>query len=253
MRQLVFIILLFGALYAGAQDKLIFRDGKTRSCKIVSVNRNTVSFKDSVNSVNITTLSKNDILVAEYANGSVFIFGKEETQQPKVKEPVVQGPVLKDNMIGVQMFGIFLGRASLSYERMFNDQQFGICVPLALSFNPYPNSFTFGSPGYSNKGVNFVTGVDLNYYFNTASEYTRFFIGPRLRYGTDVWLYNITGFSAQAQNGFLFHSINNQLISHTLAFGLGFVRVISSQAGNSIDSKQSYPWISLTYRLNFKW
>jgi hypothetical protein len=45
--------------------------------------------------------------------------------------------------------------------------------------------------------------MDLNYYYESKSH-SKFFFGPRFRYGTDVNLANITAYTIQFQNGFLF-------------------------------------------------
>ncbi|MGZ4038127.1 MAG: hypothetical protein ACXVPQ_09895, partial [Bacteroidia bacterium] len=98
------------------------------------------------------------------------------------------------------------------------------------------------------RGVSFITGCDVNFYFETRGH-TKFFVGPRFRYGTDITL-NVTAYSVQYQSGFFFPSSSGRM-ANTLALGFGFARILSSGAGN-INPNQSYPWMSFTYRLGFR-
>lgn len=266
----IFILIFCIGTVLRSQDKLIFKDGTKRNCKIVSVNKSTVTFKESESATVLTTKSKNEIIVAEYANGSVYIFGNEKAEEENTsgKETNSKKPDAankntktkkemadeKNNMIGSQLFSSFLGRTGLVYERFFYDKQMSVAIPLSLSYSPYYNGSNSNSPTtYANSSVNFITGADLSYFFPTRSKYTKFFVGPRMRYGTDVMLYNVTGLTIQAQNGILINSATNPKVAHTLAFGFGFIRIITTPKSNPFDEKQSYPWMSLTYRFNIKW
>ena len=261
---IIIVLLFFVVLKNYSQDKLIFKDGTKRNCKIVSVNKSTVTFKDLESSTVLITKSKTEILLAEEANGAVYIFGNEKVEEEKVadknlanksKDTKQKKEFTSDhnNMIGSQLFSSFLGRTGLVYERFFNNKQMSIAIPLSVSYSPYSTGPANGSSYSTNSNINFVTGGDLSYFFPTKTKNTQFFIGPRVRYGTDVMMFNITGLSVQAQNGFLFHSMHNPKVAHTLAFGFGFIRIITTPKSNKFDPKQSFPWMSLTYRFNIKW
>ena len=245
-----------------AQDKLIFKDGKSHTCKIISINKNTVTYKDSIQP-NLITKSKTEIILAEYANGAVYIFGEEtvaeENPAENKKQKEIKPPVDNDgknNILGTQLFGTFLGRAGLVYERLFLNQQVGVAIPAFITYNPYSHSSNTNAVKIA--GVGFITGADLNYYFKTKLKYTLFFLGPRVRYGSDLILNNsagsnITALTVQAQNGFVFKSMENPAVSHMIAFGFGFVRIMTASGNSNVNAKQSYPWMSMTYRINFKW
>ncbi len=261
----VYIILfvIFFVTVNYGQDKIIFKDGTKHNCKIVSINKSTVTFKDSENATALTTKSKAEIVLAEYASGSVYIFGNEKQEETipgkkpeaKTKNSNPKKDTEQNNMLGTQLFSSFLGRTGLTYERFFYNKQMSVAIPLFVTYSPYADSFSSSNSPvtYSKSNINFVTGADLNYFFDTKQQNVKFFVGPRLRYGTDVLVYNVTGLSVQAQNGLLIHSLHNPKIAHTLAFGFGFVRVITTPKSNPFDPKQSFPWMSLTYRFNFKW
>lgn len=257
---LVFALTSFIAL---GQDKVVFKDGRRLKCKIVAINPSTVTFKDSTEK--LTTIAKNDLLIAEYSSGSIYIFGNTAASptfstpinKPRDKKADIREKEknFSDNIIGIQIPDIFMGRLTLSYERLFFEKQMGIAVPVSMTYDPnviYSGLSTDTSMKASKvrKNVSFVTGVDLNYYFESRSH-TKFFVGPRFRYGTDVALGNITAYSVQFQNGFLICSSNGKMAS-TFALGFGFARILASPVGNGINPNQSYPWASFTFRLGFR-
>ncbi|MCE3260832.1 MAG: hypothetical protein K0S12_2473, partial [Bacteroidetes bacterium] len=100
-----------------------------------------------------------------------------------------------------------------------------------------------------NPGVNFITGLDVN--FSVAQKEPRgFFVGPRIRYGTDMFLANIEAYSLQTQFGWYGKLPLKGFYQH-VSIGIGFARILSSQAGNLISPKQSYGWGSINYRVSF--
>ena len=164
-----FIILFFVVLKNYSQDKIIFKDGTKRNCKIVALNKSTVTFKDSESATTLTTKSKSEIVLAEYANGDVYIFGneKQEEQKPLVKKPETKShdgrpkketSDEKNNMIGTQLFGSFLGRTGVEYQRFFNNHQMGIAIPVLVSYNPYSS----GSSN-SNNPQQYSSGNNINF------------------------------------------------------------------------------------------
>lgn len=269
---------LIGGLHA--QDKVIFKDGRKLHCKILAINPNTITYKDSANADKMITVAKNDVLMAEYKSGSVYIFGNTTStpsnsivNKPRDRKAEIREreKTFANNIIGIQIPDLAFGRLTLSYERLFFDKQIGVAVPLSMSFDrrilslASANTSSSSSTSSSSNGtttstssqsdkirtnLGFITGFDVNYYFESRSH-TRFFIGPRVRYGTDVTMQNITAYSVQCQNGILIGSRSGKLAS-TLAIGFGFVRIIASPFGNGINPNQSYPWASFTFRLGFR-
>ncbi|MBN8691608.1 MAG: hypothetical protein J0L69_00355 [Bacteroidetes bacterium] len=270
MKTLYYILILFcvGTFVKG-QDKVVFKNGKKLNCKIVSINPSTVTYKDSTSAGNMITVSKNEILMAEFSSGNVYIFGTTTNTSVAAPSSSSNKPLdrkaqirekekeFKDNIIGIQIPDVVFGRLTLTYERLFFDKQIGITLPVSMSYDRRVMFLGFSSDTSANtsastvrRNVNFITGLDLNYYFESKSH-TKFFIGPRFRYGTDVTMENITAYSVQMQNGILIASRNGKMAS-TLALGFGFVRIVASPFGGGINPKQSYPWGSFTFRLGFR-
>ncbi len=258
---------LFICFFAGgmlAQDKLFFKNGTHSICKIVSINLHSVTYQDSTKGETLITISKTELLMAEYhKSGDVFVFGSEEP--PKTNNYIsVSGKDYKEkirekeralpsNIIGVQLPDIGFGRVTLTYERLILDKQLGLLVPFSLTYDPQVLFIlnVKGSGINPNRNVGFITGLDINYYFETRSPRTKFFVGPRFRYGTDIIMFNSTAYTIQFQNGFFFSSSSGKTTG-TLALGFGFVRIVSSPYGAGIDPAQSIPWFSFTYRLGFR-
>jgi hypothetical protein len=264
MRSILILIFFSAFGFFKAQDKLIFKTGKKVNCKVLSIDASTVSYSDSVSTQK--TAAKKDLIMAE-KNGAVFIFGASENSFPtystssdkpfdynesRAKARKEKEKTFSNNIIGIQIPDLVFGRLTMTYERLFNEKQIGITIPASLSYDPrilfsglQDTASVRQNPIRTNVG--FITGLDINYYFARKS-YSKFFVGPRLRYGTDVYLQNLTGYSVQLQNGFLACSSNGKMAS-TFAFGVGFVRVTSF---NGIDPRQSFPWMSVTIRIGFR-
>ncbi len=266
LNKKIFFILIAYFLTNGlfAQDKLVFKNGTKTTCKIVSINPHTLTYQDSANGEKLITIAKTELLIAEYHHsGDVFIFGNEEA--PKINTNVNSNSTdykekirekeraLPNNIIGVQLPDFAFGRVTLTYERLILDKQLGLLVPFSLTYDPRVllliNTQSSGVAPSSNVG--FISGLDINYYFEMRSPRTKFFVGPRFRYGTDIFMFNSTAYTVQFQNGFFFSGSGGKTTG-TLALGFGFVRIVSSPYGGGIDPAQSIPWFSFTYRLGFR-
>jgi hypothetical protein len=249
------------AVLALAQDKLVFRDGKKTNCRIVAINPHSVTYRDSANGSNLVTVAKAELLIAEYKSGSVYIFGTEESEKaPAFTPPVDKKQAWRDkeatfsnNIIGIQLPDLLFSRLTLTYERLFMDKMLGVVIPASLTYDTRAitrpvTTDTTQSGSKIGRNVSFITGLDINMYFETKSH-MKFFVGPRFRYGTDVRMGNITASSLQFQTGFF--SPGTGKTTSTVAVGFGFAQIIVSKF-NGINPKQSYPWFSFTYRLGFR-
>lgn len=266
--NLKYLILLIAALVvsvARSQDRIYFKDGKVVKGKIMSIAENTLSYKDSVSADLIKTVPKKELVLAEYKNGSVFIFGNEseisklqpnynETRQQrkerKMKEWKDYESGLSDNVLGFYLPEIALGRLTVSYERFFFGKTIGVMVPASLTYNVFANTTNPDSAtnAYNNrKGVNFITGLDVNFYTDLKPG-LKYSVGPRFRYGTDMLLGGITGYTGQIQNG-IFRSRGERFVN-SLTIGFGFFKPTSNVA--NYNSNQVYPWGSINWRLGFR-
>lgn len=251
MQKLV-IIFLFLSLYTKAQDKLFFTDGTVQKGILMSVTKDIIYFK-ATDTSEVQAIRKSNLLLAEDYKGVRYVFSK----QPTVKESIVsEKKALKRNSIGTQPFGIFTGRATLAYERFTADDRIGFVIPVSLTFDPIGvlyNSQIDSSANSSKRitGVNFITGMDVNFYLGRDNG-IKFYLGPRFRYGTDLFLRGIEAYSFQTQFGLRLGESTGGFVQH-ISIGFGFVRILESPSGSLINPKQSYAWYSINYRLGIRW
>ncbi|MDO9000825.1 MAG: hypothetical protein Q7W45_13740 [Bacteroidota bacterium] len=250
--QKIYILFLLFSLSLNAQDKLFYKNGNVKKGYVVSVTKEVVFFKNSDTSIQTQQIPKTDLLLLENYKGDVFIFAndkKTESEKPETK-------LYKRNALGVQPFAVLFGRVTLVYERFTKDNKIGFVFPLSLTFDPMGSLYNSRIDTNRNsvkrlKGVNFIGGLDVNFYVGRR-ESSKFFVGPRIRYGTDMFLRGIEAYSLQTQLGWKYSNPKKSMIQH-LSFGFGFVRILSSPAGPLISPKQSYGWYSINYRVGIKW
>lgn len=263
---ILFSLSLLVCLTSFAQDRLILKDGKKISCKVISINLTTIDYKDSLS--NVVTLEKTDVLFAELKNGDKYVFGNETANTvsaPKNKyEKNLERKAairekeknFKNNIYGFQPIDIVWGRLTFTYEHLFLDKRMGITVPFSLTYDPrvlIPNSSNDTIVNTREKvrhNVGVITGLDLNYYYESRSH-SKFFFGPRFRYGTDVNLSNINAYTIQFQHGFLLCDSKGKMAT-TFAVGFGFARIISTPFSSAFSPNQSFPWASFTLRLGIR-
>ncbi len=241
-----------------AQDKLILKTGKIKTVRIVSITDQLVIYLDSSNTESTSHIKKDELSLIERKDGSILLVDVKKGDAIK-KWEVETDSVMKawrkkenllgNHLIGIQPLSLIWGRATFNYEYLFSDKKVGIMIPLILTFNPYKNSTnTFGTPSttYINqKEPDFIYGLDLNFYFSKRPV-TKFFVGPRVRYGNDV-LSRIKGLTGQFQFGWLFSGEKSRFPQH-FSFGMGFV----SLENRAISRDKYFAWGSINYRINFR-
>lgn len=258
-----------------SQDRLFLRKGISVKCKIIAISENTISYRDTVAYSPIITMPKSEVILAEYKTGEVYIFNSagltsqsddiveshEQRKERKMKEWKAKEEKFSDNILGFYLPELILGRLTVSYEKLISNKSIGITIPVSLTYDSFgtlavasanSNSSTTGTtvaaPITRNRGVNFIAGIDVNYYHDLKPE-LKYFFGPRIRYGTDMVLSGIEGLTFQVQNG-IFKSRGQKSIS-SIAIGFGFVK-LSEKSNAGRDPKQVYPWASFTWRLGFR-
>lgn len=247
-----FIITLFSVLFSQAQDKLVLTNGKLFYGKLLSVSSKSV-FIVLQDSSTTSALDRTQVLFIENSNGEVRIFGNRENEKSSKSIKELNSLPYR-NVLGGQPLGVFIGRLSLTYERLSKNGQFGLVIPFSLTFDPsafYPSvEDSAATPSQPTPGVNFITGADLNYYLQLVPG-NRGFMGPRIRYGTDQLMGGLEGFSFQYQLGWSYWSVS-KLVQH-LSIGYGFVKLLNIPAGSTINPDQLYAWFSVNYRIGFRW
>ena len=253
MRVLIFIF-IFSFLTVRAQDKLFFVNGTSQKGFIVSRAQDFIFFKTSDTS-GIQKISKNDLLLVEDYKGNRYFFSaKSKNENPS--PPSTEKTTASRNILSIQPVAILFGRGTIVYERLSKDSKVGFVIPISITFDPFGSLYNSRIDTNQNSvkrvsGVNFIAGLDFNFYVGRHENF-KFFIGLRVRYGTDLFLRDVEGYTIQTQVGWKIGKPDKKFVQH-LSVGFGFVRVLSSPAGRLIDPKQSYGWYSLNYRLGLKW
>jgi hypothetical protein len=275
--HILFMLFVFAGGGAYAQDQLFFRKGTQVICKIMAISEKTISYRDTIPGSPLITVPKSEVILAEYKTGQVYIFSsetalvaepqevmetREQRKERKMKEWKLKEQELPDNILGFYIPELLFGRFTVSFERLLANKSLGVKIPLSLTYDSFgalaqasANSTsantgtTVSSPVTRTKGVNFITGIDVNYYYDLKPE-LKYFFGPRIRYGTDQVLGGIEGLSFQLQNG-IFRSRGKKMTS-TLGIGFGFVKVLDFGFPTNRDKRQVYPWGSFTWRIGFR-
>ncbi len=248
MKKLTVIFLIIFR-FAGAQDKLFYTNGKTKTGYLVSIGKDIVFFKKN-DTARVEQINKGELILIEDYKGTRHVFATKSINEVTKDSPINE--TLRQNALKIQPFGVFVGRCMFLFEHLNKDQSIGYVFPLALTFDPV-GVFYLPSDSSARRhisGVKFITGMDVNFYMS-KKKHTRFFIGPRLRYGTDVFLLNTEAISLQTQFGWDFGS-NANLFTQQLSLGFGFVRIMSNST-TRISRNQSNAWFSLNYSIGARW
>ncbi|MCC6370963.1 MAG: hypothetical protein IT236_08165 [Bacteroidia bacterium] len=243
----IIVILLFFAGTLNAQDKLFYANGTVKKGIVVSIGNEFVFFK-ATDTSEVKGIKKSELVLIEDVRGTLYHISANSNL--KTLRPKQEASEIKRNTLGLAPIALFTGRATFIYERLNESGTIGLAFPLSLTFNPYDNDSVVSGTS-TGGGVNFFGGVDVNFYVGKNNN-AKFFMGPRARYGTDVFFGKTEAYTLQTQFGWRFGNPQGILVQH-LSIGFGFVRVISVANVTNINPRQSYAWYSLNYRLGFRW
>jgi hypothetical protein len=282
-KYLILTSLLLACNIFYAQDKLFFGNGTTVICKISAISENTITYKDTLANSVVNTVSKKEILIAEFKTGQIYIFGstenpinsnvdstfetREQRKERKMKDSQEKEQQLPNGILGFYPVQIIAGRLTVSYERLFANKTMGITVPVSLTYDMLSVLNSLSTPSASSTGTNsnttsnsgsrptqsgvgIISGIDLNYYHDLNPE-LKYFFGPRFRYGTAMTFGGIEYLSFQIQNGIMKSS--GKKLTNTLSIGVGFFKLSEKYANYpGYEPNQVYPTCSVTWRLGFR-
>ena len=247
----ILIILLFYTSSNFAQDKVIYNDGKIVYGKIISIGSNVVYFKNS-DSSEVQQIEKLNLIFAEISKSKRYVFkdsiNSKNINTFKLKE--------KKHFIGIQPLGVFLGRINLIYERLSANQKVGFVLPISITFDPNSIFYKIGRDStknniiQSNKKIGIITGFDVNFYLGQKAIRC-FFIGPRFRYGNNLFIENFNLLTFQTQIGWRIQKPLSPFVQH-LSFGFGLAK-ISIALPRPFNKTPIFSWFSLNYRLGINW
>ena len=204
MKKSIFtLLLLFFTATLFAQDKIYFKNGEIVDGDVKDITSKFITYRKKNNPDGPTyEISRRNVYMVEFENGVQEVFGTESGKLFNQKK----------NIVSINYGDLALLRASVSYERLFFDGNFGLKVPFSVSLEGDSYGFN-GTPLYQ-------SGLDINYYpmgQSKLSYYTG--IGGRigelrrntyaLFYGNDgIGLFN----SSEHTAFFLGTYVNNGLI-----------------------------------------
>lgn len=291
MRSIITIIIIAVSYkFSYAQDKLFLRNDSIIQCNVVSIFGSTINYK-LLNQKELQKIPKSQAILIEYKSGKICFFNsgivadvadslphietKSEKNTRELDEFKKKELTYPNNFVGFYPTQLLLGRFTLSYERLFANKSIGINIPLSITFNP-GNALRYLATGSTSvstnttstnttnnnnsnnrnnnepppSGIGFIGGFDINYYYDIEPE-TKYYFGPRIRYGTDILLGSIEGLTFQIQNGIMLTSGKN--FATNVGFGVGFFK-LSAKYSNfpGYSSKQVYPWMSITWRTCYR-
>jgi hypothetical protein len=176
--HIVLFALLFVSAFAVAQDKVFLRDGKVIPCKIIAISESTISYRDTVPNSTLVTVSKNEVLLAEYQSETIYMFSKpqpefnlvskpqtlsatpeiNETRQQradrKMKEWKEKEALLPNNILGFYIPELIMGRLTVSYERLLANKSMGVKIPFSLTYDGLGALAEFSSNNSTNTNTN---------------------------------------------------------------------------------------------------
>jgi hypothetical protein len=252
MRLFLFIFILCGFCARAQRDKVFMKNGEIKKGMVVSVVNDFIFFRASDTSLT-QRMPKSEILLVEKYDGKILIFSKKIAEE---QDSAAVGPgKFRRHSFGIQPLNVFVGRMTASYEYLNKTGTIGFLLPVSVTFDPvgtlYKESNDSSGTSAHTPGYNLIGGADVNFYL-AKGDFEGFYFGPRIRYGVDMFLFNIEAYSIQTQFGYRIAEPDSRLVQH-LSVGLGFVRILASPAGNNISPKQSYGWASINYRIGFNW
>lgn len=291
MRSIITIIIIVVSYkFSYAQDKLFLRNDSIIQCNVVSIFGSTINYK-LLNQKELQKIPKSQAILIEYKSGKICFFNSGIVAEDADSLPHIETKAEKNtrelyefkkkeltypnNFVGFYPTQLLLGRFTLSYERLFANKSIGINIPLSITYNP-GNALRYLATGSTSvstnttstnttnnnnsnnrnnnepppSGIGFIGGFDINYYYDIEPE-TKYYFGPRIRYGTDILLGSIEGLTFQIQNGIMLTSGKN--FATNVGFGVGFFKLSAKYANfPGYSSKQVYPWMSITWRTCYR-
>lgn len=240
------IFLIFSSFCLQSQNKLIFKNGEIKNVYSISLGNDIVFYKDYDTSFQIKQVAKNDLILVENNVGNVYVFSSVKSGDTLKNYDLAN---TKRNTIGVQPYGLILLRATFVYERFTKNNKIGFVFPISVSTS-FERQMSSGknSLNFSNS-LNVTTGCDVNFYLG-KKEKAKFFIGPRVRFGTYAFFDEI--YTLQTQIGWRLGNPSKKIIRH-FSIGFGFLKILSVTARPFGNNQQFVPWGSVNYRVGIKW
>ncbi len=201
--RLLFSLFLVLFLYSAsfyAQDVMYTTSGNKIMGKVVEVNTTDIKYKDAANIDGPNyVISKNDIVVITYANGTSQIINenppaynpkkeKEETPSSSAKAPDKKKPLnlyyLNNNLLSINALALANGDVTLMYDRSLADNHLFLSVLGGYNFNARMgalNAYIADSLEDSKKKID--VGLGINFAPRNTKR-IQYFVGLLAKYMT---------------------------------------------------------------------
>lgn len=222
---LCLFLVLVHYLSASSQD-IIYKKDKTKiDCKVIEVGALVITYSLTGGGEPFLVLSKNEILVLQYANGEHEIFTARSYQRESKPDELE----IVYNTLSFNLLDILFLRMQVSHEHINKEGNVGFRVPLTIGL--YEDEFTYFS------------GFDLNFY-PYGQDKVSYFLGPKFRIGhVNDYIFSSQDFVAiMFNNGFRV----------TITPSFIFSAYISLGAVHSYNYDNTIPMASLSLLLGFK-
>jgi hypothetical protein len=194
LRIIVLFLLAFSFEFVRAQDIIYLNNGNKLTAVIKEVNIQEIKYKKFENPDGPTyVISKNDVLLIEYKNGTFDVITKNPARvtPPRLEAAIPQKKEVKKdpyalyylNKNCVYFNGLALVNSDISFmmEREFNKSRFSVVLLGAYNFNlrtNYTNRYIYAL-NYSKK--NYDLGGGINYFTQTKRR-SQYFMGLWFKY-----------------------------------------------------------------------
>jgi len=179
------LFLLFFSFSVISQDIIYLKDGTNILVNIVSVDRKVVKYKKPSGKGPINEIAKSRISKIQYESGAVdnFVVSKDSlsVNRTAIDETFFPNSYLNQfpvNILSINTFDFFAQRIGISYERVFDDGNKSIRIPITYSLR---DTLLINSPWNDNSLRTFETGLDFLFY-PTGQGRIKYAVGPMVRY-----------------------------------------------------------------------
>lgn len=197
LKRTLLYLLLFSALFVGAQDKIYFLDGSCNIYKILEINDTELlvaplseSGTPFVNSNEV--IPKNTVLLVEYKNGSIDIYNKpktdlryspgQKTSEKESEKRLVTNEFNFSNFGSLNALALCNADATGFYEHILPEKKLGLGLMATYNFNPSTTAANAFIDILNSAKKNYDIGLFANIYPNRMKKRTSFFIGLLIKY-----------------------------------------------------------------------
>jgi hypothetical protein len=179
------LFLLFFSFSVISQDIIYLKDGTNILVNVVSVDRKVVKYKKPSGKGPINEIAKSRIAKIQYESGAVdnFVVSKDSlsVNRTAIDETFFPNSYLNEfpvNILSINTLDFFAQRIGLAYERVYDDGNKSIRIPLTYSLS---DTVSFNNTWSDNSLRTFEIGFDFLFY-PTGQGRLKYAVGPMVRY-----------------------------------------------------------------------